>query len=340
MKREAKQGGETHAQRNARAHTRVNLEARDADRGDLRRAATAAPLLARRESMRCAALLAFASLACFVFVRSLAAPAPGGAAPAVENLSMEIQSRDDSGVDFSKFSHASQRHAALACASCHTRAADNSTQPRLPGHKSCTACHLAQFVTPNIPMCAICHTSVEGQNPPVKDFPRLRSFNAKFDHAQHNTGAARPESGCVACHAPAARRGAALSIPAGLAAHAECYTCHTPGAQANGRDISSCGVCHTLSARYYHTSADARAFRFSFSHATHGPRQRLGCADCHQLRAGLAQSQQVTAPRLLQHTPTRTQSCLTCHNGRRSFGDADFGDCRLCHRGQTFRVGG
>ena len=199
--------------------------------------------------------------------------------------------------DFSKFSHSSARHADLACASCHHRAADNAIEPRLPGHKACTDCHLAQFVTQNIPLCAICHTNVEGENPPVKAFPNLHSFNMRFDHAQHNAGDARPAQGCIACHQSASRRSASLTIPAGLAAHRACYVCHTPAAQAAGRDIASCGVCHSLSSSFFRTPTSAPSFRVGFSHATHNARQRLACADCHQTRAGLAQAQQVTSTR-------------------------------------------
>lgn len=252
----------------------------------------------------------------------------------------EPQQQQVSGVDFSKFLHGSPRHASLACAACHKRDANNSTRPSLPGHKACTDCHLPQFVTANQPMCAICHTDVQSGNPPVKGFPSIRSFNAKFDHAQHNTGAARPSSGCVACHTPASRRSAAMTIPAGFNAHAQCYACHTSNAQSAGRDIASCGACHSLAARYFRTSTNARAFRASFSHATHGSRQRLGCNDCHNLRAGAAQSRQVAAPAVSQHfNTTRGQSCMSCHNGRRAFGDADFNDCKRCHKAQTFRMG-
>ncbi|MDQ3257032.1 MAG: cytochrome c3 family protein, partial [Acidobacteriota bacterium] len=164
------------------------------------------------------------------------------------NASLPQQSQMSS-VDFSKFLHDSPRHSRLACADCHRREANNSTRPNLPGHKACTDCHLPQFVTANQPMCAICHTDVASQNPPVKGFPSIRSFNAKFDHAQHNTGAARPQNGCVACHTPASRRAAAMTIPVGFNAHGQCYTCHTSNAQAAGRDIASCGVCHTHTAR-------------------------------------------------------------------------------------------
>lgn len=248
----------------------------------------------------------------------------------------------DASLDYSKFLHTSPRHASLDCASCHRRAADNSPRPSFPGHKACTDCHLAQFVTPNVPMCAICHRDVSRADAPLKNFPERfdERFNVKFDHAQHMNGAARPERGCVACHSQPLRRGVALSIPAGLGAHNNCYTCHTPNSRSDaGRDLASCGVCHTQ-ASYARTSTNARAFRVGFSHADHGARQRLSCADCHTVTPGLAQSRQVSAPRAAQHfNTTRAQSCMSCHNGRRAFGDTDFGDCKRCHEGQTFRTG-
>ncbi|HEX5706892.1 MAG TPA: cytochrome c3 family protein, partial [Pyrinomonadaceae bacterium] len=76
-----------------------------------------------------------------------------------------------------------------------------------------------------------------------------------------------------------------------------------------------------------------------FSHAAHGSRQGLSCASCHEVRAGLAQSRQVSSPRPAQHfPPARTRSCASCHDNRRAFGGEDFGDCKRCHRGSTFRL--
>jgi c(7)-type cytochrome triheme protein len=244
--------------------------------------------------------------------------------------------------DYANFSHRSPSHSSIECATCHRRAADNSTRPTLPGHKACTGCHLAQFVTPQIPMCSICHTDVNGPNAPVRAFPEKfkESFNVKFDHAQHMDGPNRPQQGCASCHDRPLARGAALSIPTGMSAHNQCYVCHTPGSQSSdGRNIGSCNTCHAL-APYARTSTAARAFRASFSHAQHGARQRLGCADCHSLAAGLPQSKQVSSPRTAQHIPAgRSLSCAACHNGRRAFGDElSFKDCRRCHKGQSFRV--
>lgn len=245
-------------------------------------------------------------------------------------------------LDYSNFKHSSQRHASLGCNSCHERGGDNSATPRFPGHKACTSCHLAQFVTPNVPMCVICHTDVNSSNPPLKSFPSrfTESFNVKFDHAQHMTGSARPPNGCSTCHGRSGARTAALRIPAGISAHDQCYSCHTPSSKSSaGREIASCGVCHEQQA-YSRTSTNARAFRFAFSHAKHGAPQRLGCSDCHSLTAGAPQSRQVSSPASFEHFPaTRGMSCLTCHNGKRSFGgDLAFKDCRRCHTAASFKM--
>ena len=280
------------------------------------------------------ASLLLACSAAFAATYAVRAPATaGGAGPARAARAAPSRGAED----FSKFSHESAAHRGLACDSCHRRA-DNSAAPRLPGHKACVDCHLQQFVAaPELPMCAICHTQLDARVPPVKNFPRLQSFNARFDHAQHSSGAGLPERGCAACHEPA-RRGAALSIPAGLDAHARCYACHTPGATSAGRDIGSCGACHAL-APYRPTPTDSRAFRLGFSHAAHGARQRLDCASCHRVRAGAGQGRQVGSPAPSQHfPPARAQSCETCHDNRRAFGGEDFSDCKRCHKGASFRL--
>jgi len=234
-----------------------------------------------------------------------------------------------------KFSHSIQRHAELACDSCHRRE-DNSARPRLPGHKACYDCHVQQFLANTGALCANCHTNLEGPNPPVKAFPGLASFNMRFDHARHMTGGGRPEQGCASCHRPA-RRGVALTIPAGPSAHDNCYSCHTPGARGAAGDISTCATCHAQGG-YRRTPTGSRAYAVSFSHAQHGPRQGLRCDECHRVLAGAGQGRQVTAPRPTQHFGSgRAQNCMTCHNNRRAFGGDDFNDCKRCHKGQTFR---
>lgn len=240
--------------------------------------------------------------------------------------------------DYSKFSHSSDNHARQACSDCHQRK-DNSATPRFPGHKACTNCHSAQFFAPTVPMCNICHSSLSGKDPPVRTFPSKfkESFNAKYDHAQHDKGDARPSTGCASCHSASLRRGAAMTIPIGITAHNNCYQCHTPGKTSSWRDIGSCATCHAV-APYRRTTTTAVAFSVSFSHAEHGPKQRLDCADCHSLREGLPQTNQVSSPRAAQHfPPARGFSCATCHNNKRAFGEKNYDDCTRCHKGATFK---
>jgi c(7)-type cytochrome triheme protein len=231
--------------------------------------------------------------------------------------------------DFSKFPHSNQSHSRLPCLLCHRRES-NSPIPKRSGHTPCAGCHTEQFAASSGPMCTICHTTAGPGNAGVKPFPALKSFNVKFDHAQHKG------AGCATCHKQQ-NRGLALSIPSGASAHATCYACHASRAQANGRDISSCGVCHKPGT-HSRTPTSSKAYRVSFSHAKHGSGQDLDCNDCHSVRAGMAQARQVTAPVPVQHLGSaRAQSCQTCHNNRRAFGGDDFSDCKRCHQRPTFR---
>jgi c(7)-type cytochrome triheme protein len=234
--------------------------------------------------------------------------------------------------DFSKFLHGSPNHARMPCLLCHRR--ESSARPSMPGangHLPCAGCHAQQFANPESPICTICHTDV--RSGAVKVFPQLKSFRVNFDHARHlNRGGVS----CATCHRPA-RGGVALSIPAGFNAHTTCYACHTPRAQSGGRDISSCGTCHTRGA-YSRTPVTAVAFRRGFSHAKHGAAQKLNCNDCHNVRAGMPQRRQITSPEPANHHATgRTLSCQTCHDGKKAFGGDNFAECKRCHTGSAWR---
>ena len=236
-------------------------------------------------------------------------------------------------VDYSKFLHSSPNHARMPCLLCHRRE-NNSPRPALPGsasHTPCIGCHAQQFANTESPICTICHTDVRSGT--VKAFPPMKSFRVNFDHARHlNMGSVS----CGTCHRPA-RGGVAFSIPVSFNAHATCFSCHQPRAKSRDRDISSCGTCHKLGS-YSRTPQWTAAFGMSFSHAKHGPGQKLNCNECHQVRAGMSQRQQVSAPEPANHHASgRTQSCMTCHDGKRAFGGDDFSVCKRCHTGAAWR---
>lgn len=234
------------------------------------------------------------------------------------------------GLDYSKFLHNSQNHARLPCLLCHRRDS-NAPVPKRPGasqHLPCAGCHAQQFASSDSPLCTICHT--DAKSGALKPFPRLRSFRVKFDHSRHLRMSSVT---CATCHRPS-RGGVAMSIPAGFNAHTTCYRCHTPRAQAGGRDISSCGTCHQLG-RYSRTPQFTQAFRVGFSHTKH---DKVTCNECHEVRAGMPQRRQVTSPEPLNHHATgRGQSCISCHDGKRAFGGDDFSACKRCHTGSTWR---
>ena len=266
---------------------------------------------------------------CAILAAALCGNPPAGATFSASGAAAQ-------GEDYTRFRHADQTHANLPCLLCHKRA-DNSARPAWPGHLPCSGCHSQQFANPASPICTICHT--DAQSGGLKTFPGLKTFNARFNHLVHTRAGARPREGCAACHRPT-RGGVALSIPAGLGAHATCYQCHTARAQAGGRDLATCALCHQQG-RHARTPERAAAYRVNFSHAKHGARQRLDCASCHTVKAGSARGRQVSAPQPLQHHASpRAQSCITCHNDRRAFGGDDFSDCKKCHTGNNWYFGG
>ena len=234
----------------------------------------------------------------------------------------------DQNIDFSKFYHNNTNHARLPCLLCHRRegTAAKPTIPGAGGHLPCAGCHAKEFANSSSPVCTICHTNT--QSAALKPFPALKTFNVKFDHSIHARGL---KISCSTCHRPS-RGGVAMTIPAGFSAHTACYGCHAPQAQANGRDISSCGTCHQLGV-YARTPTQAAAFKVGFSHAKHGAPQKLNCNECHNVRAGMPQRRQLTAPVALNHhAPAGATSCASCHTGKRAFGGDDFSACSRCHQ--------
>lgn len=245
--------------------------------------------------------------------------------------SVESEQMPEPSGDFSKFQHSSANHARLPCLLCHRRET-NSIRPALPGgsgHLPCAGCHKQQFANNESPICTICHTDVKSGA--LKAFPPLKSFRVNFDHSRHlRMGSVT----CSTCHSPA-RGGIAMSIPVSFNAHAICFRCHAARAQSGGRDISSCGTCHKPGG-YSRTPSTARAFTMSFSHAKHTG-EGLTCNECHQVRAGMPQRRQVTTPEPANHHASgKSQSCMTCHNGKRAFGGDDFSVCKRCHTGNAW----
>ena len=229
---------------------------------------------------------------------------------------------------FKEFSHAIPEHKEFECISCHRREG-KSRELEFAGHESCVGCHMGQFIdnsvtNENRAMCAICHSSLDSNQPPMNAFPAKfkEGFNMRFDHAAHERGEGRPGNGCAFCHSPS---GPGQTIPAGIETHNNCYTCHTPDSK-----VASCSVCHEL-APYRRTTMSQYNFRGIF---THGDHRGVGCSDCHNVIPDAPQGRQVTNIAIRQHLTSPGNNCLMCHNGRRAFTGNDplnITSCARCH---------
>src|SRR5947209_8097263 len=145
------------------------------------------------------------------------------------------------GTDFKKFLHESAAHKSINCDECHIRQGAESTV-KFPSHSACIQCHVNQFTSQPLTICANCHQSIN-KEAPVSAFPGRQSFNVTFDAKQHELHIGYPipagpaRTNCNYCHKVT---GQAETYPG----HPECYTCHTPGANSKGAMKSGCLTCH------------------------------------------------------------------------------------------------
>jgi len=237
----------------------------------------------------------------------------------------------DPSIDYSKFTHKNEAHANLPCALCHKYDGPAPAKigfPGQPNHTPCAGCHVQNFENPqSSQMCSICHT--DNTSGAMKQFPRLTSFGAKFDHSKHTA-----QANCATCHKPT-QGGQGFSVPSRANSHATCLQCHAPETAvatkmaAQGSAIDSCSTCHESgSPGPVHAAAK---YVGSFSHGRH---KSMNCNSCHTVRSG---GNQVTEPVMAFHRSNgKTLSCATCHNDKRAFGTADFANCDRCHKGNSF----
>src|SRR5215475_2353061 len=104
-------------------------------------------------------------------------------------------------VDYRYFLHTSAAHKSVNCDDCHKRQETTGTVPRLPGHSACIQCHVTQFTSQPMAICAGCHQNVKTARPPVQPFPARKSFEVSFDARQHENhmGYSLPAGSKVQC---------------------------------------------------------------------------------------------------------------------------------------------
>lgn len=249
----------------------------------------------------------------------------------------------------------------LKCDSCHVRQAARASAParvattkrnedlqvKFPGHQACVECHIRQFTSPSFESCTICHSREQGlnQQPPQRDFPARKDYNALFDAKQHVDHVNKyplangQKQDCNYCHKPTTKQ-AALTIPS----HSVCYTCHAPeSSDAKAKLKAGCSVCHTQvveKVEPFVTKLTNRAYGALFSHKTHVGYVGGSCNACHTIEGGYNQPDAApTKIQVKQHfNRDQKQSgrgCFSCHDGGTHYGRQVFsgnGDCKKCHQ--------
>lgn len=258
----------------------------------------------------------------------------------------------------------------LKCDSCHDQRdlmknlvpnSERNKQQRLrfPGHKACVECHVQQFTALPQETCSICHNVKQGLNngltvrPPQRDFPRRYDFNAFFDSKQHEDHINKyklPDGGkidCNSCHKPTDK-----PAPLGVAAHTECYSCHSPNSGDQKASLKSgCIICHTEQktddVSVY--GRPSKAFGALFTHKTHVGYANNDCRACHTINGGYNQNSPATLKITAHASPDQRggKGCFTCHdggqhNGRIVFsgepGSSGGGSCSKCHTREDGKV--
>ncbi len=259
----------------------------------------------------------------------------------------------------------------LKCESCHDRrdpitglvettARNQQLSLRFPGHKACVECHISQFTAQPQQTCTICHETRGGQpaelpaRPPQRDFPQRSDFNALFDARQHelHAGYNMPRSveklNCNFCHRQEPRP-AVLTI----AAHPECYLCHSPAStDQKAAQKSGCVACHTAvvsGAQPFSAKYVSRAYGALFTHKSHVGYMNGKCDMCHTISGGYNQPTP-TSLKVKQHISPAERSgrgCFSCHDGGMHYGRKVFsgepgsqggGSCNKCHTRNDFKV--
>jgi hypothetical protein len=203
-------------------------------------------------------------------------------------------------IDYSKFSHATEKHKA-ACSACHKVPSKDWTKVSAypdvvdyPGHDACVSCHRSQFFKGARPqICSVCHTKTsprEEARPAFRNPASKLQFTIEFPHDKHQDVIAllrgpRPSSAfahapmqsyynCTICH-----QQRTVVFKATPAAHASCFNCHWKAQQPVA---ANCNGCHKLATPHVSSDQPAR-ISIKFMHEGGGERKQhvAECTTCH-----------------------------------------------------------
>ena len=194
-----------------------------------------------------------------------------------------------SAADYSKFSHATQKHQA-ACNTCHKIPTKNATTfPDIkdyPDHDACVSCHRPQFFKGAKPViCSVCHSKTSPRDEARYAFRNPASklqFTIEFPHDRHQdviamlrfSHAQQIYYNCTVCHASRT-----TTFKAAPADHSSCFNCHWKAQQPIA---TNCNGCHKLATPYLPIT-DPTRISIKFMHEGGGEKKQhiAECTTCH-----------------------------------------------------------
>src|SRR5215218_6598235 len=168
-------------------------------------------------------------------------------------------------IDYSKFSHVTQKHQA-ECKTCHVLPSKNwSKFPDIvdyPDHGACVNCHRPQFFKGARPqICSVCHSKTsprDGVRYAFRNPAARRQFTIEFPHDKHQDVIAsllgsrkrvdlahafqQNYNNCTICHV--SQTTTFKAVPAD---HSSCFNCHWKSLEPVA---ANCKGCHKLSAPF------------------------------------------------------------------------------------------
>ena len=203
-----------------------------------------------------------------------------------------VQGQRRIGIDYSKFSHATQKHQA-ACNTCHKPPTKDwmkvSSFPDVadyPDHDACVSCHRPQFFRgARPPVCSVCHSKTSPRDDVRYAFrnPATKlQFDIEFPHDKHQDVIAqlrfahRPQGyyNCTICH-----ESRTPTFKASPTNHASCFNCHWKSQEPVA---SNCNGCHKLATPPFTLTGATKRISPKFIHEGGGNKQHIAeCTTCH-----------------------------------------------------------
>ena len=213
-------------------------------------------------------------------------------------------------IDYSKFSHATQKHRAT-CNTCHKITFPDITD--YPSHDACVSCHRPQFFRgARPPICSVCHSKTSPRDEARFAFRNPASklqFTTEFPHDRHqdviamlrfNHAPPQGYNNCTICHG--SRTATFKAVPT---EHASCFNCHWKSQEPVA---NNCNGCHKLATPYTRATEPTR-ISMKFIHEGGGERKQhvAECTTCH-----INITKAATLRGLKPDVPIT--ACTECHN--------------------------